>query len=260
MNMCNRIIVGAIRGMVCLAAFIVLANPATAKVIEENWEFTIVPYIWMAGVDGNVTLGNMTSDVDVNIEDLWDDYDIGGTLQLEMGKNVFGLFAQPTYFKITDTETLSATNGEIETEVWAVEFGAFYRLAESKGHRIMTFDFLVGGRFWDLSNEIRMNDPAGGIVSRRDRKELIDPMVGLRLEAYMTERLYFSIRGDVGGFNLGGSTSEVSWQIQGMFGLDVGETATLFIGYRDLNIDTDSGQNDVDLTFHGPLLGVGFTF
>ena len=258
----KRPIIGLVVGaMVCLAVALAGAVPAFAATDADKWEIKMIPYGWMIGIDGDLTVGDQDVDIDVGFDDVWDNLEIAGMLQLEMRKDRFGLFAQPNYLKVTDEDTLSAVNGEIETQAWMVEFGAFYRLVENPGNHPLGIDLLLGGRFWDLSNTIEVGVSDTEIVEAQKSNQLIDPIVGLRLGNYFTDRLFVMLRGDVGGFDIGGSTTKFSWQAQAVLGFDVTDSLALFGGYRVLDIDTDlSNETEADLTLYGPIVGLGFVF
>ena len=43
---------------------------------DSTWEFTITPYLWMTGIDGDVTVKGRDAEVDVGFDDILDDLDI----------------------------------------------------------------------------------------------------------------------------------------------------------------------------------------
>src|SRR5262245_49062112 len=63
-----------------LAMLIGTANAAelTPPPVEPEWEFTVVPYVWAAGLDGTVgEFGLPPVDVDLSFSDILDHFDIG---------------------------------------------------------------------------------------------------------------------------------------------------------------------------------------
>jgi len=52
----------------------------------------------------------------------------------------------------------------------------------------------------------------------------------------------------------------IGWQAIGMLGYDVSKSTTIFAGYRAIDLDYEKRGDELDLTFHGPVVGVDFRF
>ncbi len=87
----------------------------------------------------------------------------------------------------------------------------------------------------------------------------IDPLIGLRVGADLTERISFIVAGNVGGFDIG-SASQFSWEALAFLDWRFGETTSFVLGYRGLDIDRKKSKAEADITIHGPLLGLIFRF
>lgn len=87
----------------------------------------------------------------------------------------------------------------------------------------------------------------------------IDPVVGLRVGADLSERVSIAVAGNVGGFDIG-SASKFSWEALAYLDWRFGETTSVALGYRALSIDRKKGNAQSDITMHGPLLGLIFRF
>jgi hypothetical protein len=87
----------------------------------------------------------------------------------------------------------------------------------------------------------------------------IDPVVGLRLGADLTDRVSLVVAGNVGGFDIG-SASKFSWEALAWLDWRFGESTSLALGYRAINVDHRKGDAQADLTLHGPLLGLVYRF
>jgi hypothetical protein len=77
----------------------------------------------------------------------------------------------------------------------------------------------------------------------------------------MGEAWDFRFRGDLGGFGVG---SDLSYQIELLFGWHATERFTLAFGWRLLDVDYDSGSGAnrfiYDIQQQGPELGFAFHF
>jgi hypothetical protein len=87
----------------------------------------------------------------------------------------------------------------------------------------------------------------------------IDPVVGVRLGVDLTDRVALVVAGNVGGFDIG-SASKLSWETVVWLDWRFGETTSLALGYRALDVDRRKGKAQADVTLHGPLLGLVFRF
>ncbi|MBW1777493.1 MAG: hypothetical protein JRJ54_07865, partial [Deltaproteobacteria bacterium] len=130
--------------------------PAVAlqtAVDSDPWTFSIAPYLWMAGIDGDITVQDRRASVDAGFDDVWSDLDFGGQIHVEVGKGRWGAFIDPTYSELTVEENTAAGRIEAETSIWLLEFGGYYRaVGFFENQRIATEFYLVvlgGGRFWD---------------------------------------------------------------------------------------------------------------
>jgi hypothetical protein len=81
-----------------------------------------------------------------------------------------------------------------------------------------------------IEKQLRQNLPR----SENGSREWIDPFVGLRARWNMTEKLFLTGRGDVGGFGVG---SELTWQISAAFGWQINDAWSIDLGYRYMDID-----------------------
>jgi hypothetical protein len=87
----------------------------------------------------------------------------------------------------------------------------------------------------------------------------IDPIVGARVGADVTEKLSLSLMGNVGGFGIG-SASHFSWETTVFANYLFGEHWSFAAGYRALGFDRAFGDLELDLIIHGPVLGFIYRF
>ena len=248
-----------------LTAVIVMSVPLSSVAAEdEAWEFTLTPYIWMAGIEGDVKINRQKADVDIYFSDILDNLDFGGMIHLEAKKGRFGFYLDPDYLKVSvdkDLGLLGNTDTEFELEIWIIDFGGFYRIGQWGTERTMSLDVLFGGRYWHTSTEVNVDNPILGVaVDQKSEKDLLDPTVGFRFRSSLSDRFQVSVRADIGGFDISDNTSKLSWQAIGLLGYEVSKNATLFVGYRAINLDNEKSGSEMDLTLHGPVIGLTITF
>ncbi len=241
---------------------------------NNGWEFAIVPYLWMAGINGDVGVRGTSAEVDVSFGDVWDALDFGGQIHIEGKKGNWGFFIDTTYLKLSldqDIQVFDAGPGadvELVFQQFQMELGGFYRLGTWPGggnKPSLTVDALAGGRYTRLDVEIDIDSALPAIPSDVDGDEdWLDLFVGARMILNPTENLVLVLRSDIGGFGFGFS-SDITWNLVGWVGYELPWWGmTPIIGYRALYIDYDDGSGDerfvYDTWAYGPLLGLAFRF
>jgi hypothetical protein len=89
--------------------------------------------------------------------------------------------------------------------------------------------------------------------------EWVDLAVGARVGLDLTDRWAVMAMGDVGGFGIG-SASTFTWHAVGTVNYSLTDRWTLVMGYRALNFDREQGDEEMDLTMHGPIIGATYRF
>lgn len=242
----------------------------TEAVGDSDWEFFVAPYLWMAGMSGDVTVGDTQSDVNTPFSDILKNLDLGAECHVEVRRGHWGAILDPTYMKLSVEEEASVAGGvpvdaKIVMKEWLVEAGGFYRfgafpLGGDEGNSV-SVDALLGGRYWSVDSEIDVDVPTlGRGASGGVGKDWVDPFVGARVNVSLIEKVHLTVRGDLGGFGVG---SDVAWGASGVVGYDFTSLISAWLGYRAVGVDyqgDSTGEVSYDLVMHGPLTGVGFRF
>jgi hypothetical protein len=159
-------------------------------------------------------------------------------------------------------DELGPTHIDLTVRQALVDFGAFYRLLDTREGGVpgVALDVYGGGRYWSLDVDL---DPRGQQSLRRSR-DWVDPIVGARLIANLSERVFLVVGGDVGGF---GVSSDLTWSALGLLGYRFqmfGRDAAMLWGYRAVGDDYSTGRGPQrfrwDVTMHGPVLGLDIRF
>ena len=66
-----------------------------------EWEFSLAPYLWMAGLEGTVEADRLSADVDVSFSDIWDELDIGVLAAFEARRGKFSVTTNAIYLKLS---------------------------------------------------------------------------------------------------------------------------------------------------------------
>lgn len=225
-------------------AITLIAPPARA----EDWEYDLVIYGLAASMDGTAGVGALDADVDVGFSDILDNLEAGGMVAFRAKRGRWAVMTDAIVMG------LGAANDRVDVDIdqYVVEVDLAYELNE-------VFEVLFGARYVDIDGAIDFRGPLG--TSLRGGESWIDPLVGLRVEAPLSEKWLFIGRLDVGGAGVG---SDFTYNAVLSFGYRVGERSTLAFGWRTLDIDFEDGEGTdrfkYDVSSSGPLVGVMFHF
>lgn len=234
-------------------------EPASMEDSRDGWRFTLAPYFWASSIRSEISDGRSSATTEACFSELLKDLDLAGQLRFEgLRNNRWGFYLDGTYLQLGDDSTvrvgrfrLRGIDFETEiTQAW-LDFGGMYRF----GKLGRSFDIMLGGRYVHLATEVS----AGSLLDRDNSEDTVSPVVGGRLEWSLTDRWILSVRGDVGGFGVD-DAADVVWGATGLVGYRLNERATLGFGYRYYDIGTSGGDVDVDVVYHGPIVGVAFHF
>jgi hypothetical protein len=246
------------------------AVPGPAKQVsgDEGWQFTVAPYVWAVSVDSKVIVGNYSASSTMTFSDILSDAQVAGQVHLEARKGRFGLFLDSTYLKLREDTTFTGVHGgatppptrdlTLTSDMWIIEFGAFYQVSKwplDGNGRSISIDVLGGGRYWYLHTELDTTSP----MHPSNRDDFVDPIIGARLCADLTDKLVFNLRGDIGGFGVG---SDFSWNGVALLEYRINPRVTAGLGYRVLYLDykPSTSRARYQVTMQGPIAGVAFLF
>jgi len=219
---------------------------------KKDWEFALAPmYLWAVSINGDQTVKGKDVDLDIPFSDIFDNLNGAVTFHFEgVHKQSWGFFTDLNYIK------LEPDDGSTDIDYTQIlgEVAAFYRLIEND----LAIDGFGGLRY--SSMDVELDLPRG----KRDvdqRKDWIDPFVGLRWKWPLGEKWALRLRGDVGGFSIG---SRLTMNAVGLVDFKPWKHLGFFGGYRALYQDysTGSGRHrfSYDATMHGPALGLNITW
>src|SRR5262245_54093511 len=97
----------------------------------KKWEFQFVPYLWFAGIKGQVGIGDRIADVDAGFGDIIDQLNFGFMGAFEARKGKFSLLTDLLYLKVSAE---NATPGALFSSVKATQ--KVFILEEDVGYRL----------------------------------------------------------------------------------------------------------------------------
>jgi hypothetical protein len=221
---------------------------ADAGAEAERWRFTFTPYVWMSGLEGTIGVGSNLSEVDVSFTDGAEDFEFGFAGLLEARRHPWVVRTDFFYVSLSDEEAVSGGNtltvGQDELMLHP-EVG-YTLLARSWGG----VDGLLGARYLNLG--VDLGGPSQEVSADRN---WVDGTVGANLRYGPGGKWRLVAKADVGA---GGS--DLTWQLYGGGGYDLGSCCALVAAWRYLDIDYDKDDLVYDVRLSGPTVGVTLRF
>jgi opacity protein-like surface antigen len=246
-----------VRTTVLAVSLAILLGPAAAR--GQEWQFELTPYLWIAGIDGDVGVrGSPTVSVSADFSDILKDLDFGALVLFEARKGPWFLLLDGVYLKTSkddDTPGQVFSRIDVESRTAIITPAVGYHLW---GGDLAGLDVYAGARIWVIDTELKFT--SGGVVPTQRFSETTawaDPIVGARLRAALSGKWFASLVGDVGGFGL---SSDFTWQVFAGVGYQLTDRWSLKVGYRAIGVDYESDGFRFDVVEHGPLIGLGFRF
>jgi hypothetical protein len=238
----------AAAGTTLAAAF---AAPAAAAE-SSGWQYSITPYLYMTSMSGTTKFGPISAPVDLNFGEVLDHLDFAVFGNFNAQNDKWAGNVDLMYAKLSATGPKNGLfNVDIEQGIYAGVLAR--RIAEHAevyaGVRIVTLDVGIHSNF-------------GPQIDRSRSVDWVDPIVGLRVNAPVSDKVTFNFMADIGGFGIGADYDIQVWptlQIklgQGRWRADVGYR----VNYLDYSNDSGIARFQYDMLLYGPTLGVSYTF
>ena len=225
---------------------------------QSPWTFEFSPYLWAAGINGDVALGPAVPPVgvDVGFDSILKHLRMAFMGVLEVRYDKWGLIADLSYLsvKVDARGPAGFVDAELKNKTFFATIAGAYRFVDQQTFWI---DAIAGGRAWWLNNTLKMTGPGPIALSITRDQSWFDPIVGLRARAYVTPQFYLQAYADAGGFGVGAKSD---WQIAGLVGYEYSRNVTFFGGYRHLAVDYDRDGYVFDVALSGPVFGATFRF
>ncbi|MDJ0975948.1 MAG: hypothetical protein QNJ98_15930 [Planctomycetota bacterium] len=251
------------------------AAPSLTVAPRKRWSLTLEAYVWAQNIDGTSYLDGEEADLDISFADIFDVLEYGFMAYAELRYDRWSFAIDGSIADIADDLQSSSgiTGLDFELTQTTIDLSIGYcvlqryvgneRWGSCCYQRCMTLDAVIGARYWESDLELDVSVAGTGIVREKGTNDWWDPYVGLRWRHPFAPRWTLTLYGDIGGFGIEDG-SELTWKLQGTVRYHINRSLFVALGYRALDTDRVEGsgptQNGTDSIYHGPLLGIGFTF
>jgi len=234
-----------------------IGSPQVGLPPEDNgWHVALSPYLWFPGVHG--TIGALGRDVSVHATpgDLLSNFRFGLMGGFEARYKRILLTLDLMWIRLEDDKALPfpnlmATKAKLTGSELLLTPKIGYRLLNEKRIKV---DALAGFRYWHFSENLKFV-PSNLNLNFSGSQNLVDPLVGGRVQLGLTPKIVANVLGDVGGWGTG---SQLEYQVAGVLGYKIKPKWTLQAGYRYLSIDyrnSNHGGTVVYLITNGVIFG-----
>jgi hypothetical protein len=239
------------RTATALATLLTLGTPVLSAQAADQWKFELTPYLWAAGIEGDVTVNGQSTNVDVSFSDM---LDATNAVFAFLGVAQYGrlvLWAQVDFLsQDTDEQDDPPPNARLELDTTMTTLAVGYQFdGWSKGQ---TVDVLIGARQLALDATLTVN----GVGTFQNDRDINDTVLVVRPSFPLSDRWRFNPT-----LSYGSGDSESTYELQPQFQYQISKNWATRLGYRRLayDIESDSG-NEIDVTFSGFIIGFGGTF
>jgi len=223
---------------------------------QDEWQFMAEAYFWAASIGGESASG---SDIDIDIDDIIDDLNIGfmGTLGAKKGK--WGFLVDTIYLDVSDNKNILMDSVPVNTNLdlkgWVVTPMIGYQVYE-EGET--TISVIAGARYLNLAVDVdlRNPDPTSDFFrpSLSDSGGNWDGIIGVKGDLFLNDNWFIPLYADIGA-----GDSEFTWQVNGGLGYRF-TNFDILVAYRYLSWDWDDNDVFDDLNFSGFAAGMRFLF
>jgi hypothetical protein len=223
---------------------------------DAGWHFAITPYIWFAGIHGQVGALGREASVHASFSDIFDYVNIGAMGVLEPRYKRVLMPVDFMWMKLSDNKALpvnvvaTSIKAQMTETMLTPKIG--YRIADGKRVKV---DALFGFRYWHLTTDFTLQPVQlrGGVSQSAS---WADAVAGGRIQAALSRKAFVLVAGDAGG-----ADSRLDYQIEGALGYNIGRKVALLVGYRYLHVNyrpNGNAQFVYDVYMPGLVLGATF--
>lgn len=229
---------------------IIKADDETAY--SSSWHGMIMPYLWMVGVSGDLSMDNATTQIDLSFSDIWKDLQFDLQSYFEIGYDRLTFMIDPLYLKLSENLTTDRILSNLIVETTLIDSGIYYRIFNTPP--TTSLELLGGSRYVRLKNDLTVGSRHSLFLT----EDSFTPIVGYRLKHYVNHRIQLVLRGDIGGFHINNMNN--TWSATAGFYYVVTKHIDLNLSYRVLKIDyfNESDNFMMNTLIYGPIIGISF--
>ena len=225
---------------------------------SDTWQFMVAPYLFLAGMNGDVGVGGLSTDVDASVGALLERLEFAIASRFEVRKGPWaGLF--DVNFMALGDQTNLPLGGQVDVDIDMLIFES--ALSYRMGSGPTKTEVFGGIRY--VRQDLKATT-VGGVAPGLQRNFIpawVDPIIGVRVTHQISPRAAFLARGDIGGFGAG---SDFSWNIEAGAEFNLTRRLGLQVFFKTLGIDYQQGSGSsfykYDVIGPGVVIGLPIRF
>jgi hypothetical protein len=208
--------------------------------------------MWVVDVDMDTGLEEPSGGT-TDFSDILDKLDFAALVHFEGHRDRFGFLLDIVNLQLSDRKTQGPIQLDTDLNISVIEGAAIVALSDEPQRTEFFFGFrsIVG----KIEVEFETTGPGGFIRREKEDSTLVDAMVGIRHIKPLSDKWTLSVRGDVAT-----GDTDFSWNVEVGLGRHFGDSGTLHLMYRHLNMEADLGALEPEITLFGPVIGYTFHF
>jgi len=245
-------------GLILIGLFI----QAPVFAADDEWQFMLTPYIWFAGMEGDVSTvpGAPVVPVELSASDALSDTQASFMLLFEAKKNKQGMLFDFLYTDVeTDTTLIDQINLSMKSTSINYMFSAAYEYEVYNQNRAVA-DIYGGLRYWKVDTKLEFSGGLGLLAGKSISNDdsWVDPLIGIKgLTYFGSSKVYIVGWLAGGGFGVG---SESFYDISANIGYQWNKAIGTTVGYRYLAVDYENDSFVYDVTQQGWGMALTWTF
>jgi hypothetical protein len=222
---------------------------------RDEWQVSVVPYLWLTRVDGDLSAGPVTVPIFLKFADAADIVDSAFSFHFEASRGRWGVLTDLNFIRLSSSSTFTVAGrpieGEFRIDNVMFELGGSFLVNEHAGLG------LIGGlRTYTLSPKLEFRGTNTGATPIDTSATAPNAFVGFVIRKRFKEKWTFLGRADIGG-----GAADLTWSALVGFEYRITSWGGLEFGYKGLGIDVKYDDRIVlgyDMTHYGPIAGFRF--
>lgn len=240
-----------------IVAATLTAVARTAAAAGGEWQFEAMPYLWAAGMKGDLGIGSLQANgIEQSFSDITKSLRVGFMGSLEGRKGEFGFLVDAVGMTLHQKKAAPrGFLGDVDAKPTqqAYALAGMWRVSDG----VTPIDLVGGVRSNYVKLDLDLSPSALAPQGRSLQKSRtwVDGYVGTRIQHSLSPP--WSV---VGYADIGGGGSDSTWQFLAGVNYAISPAMTARFGYRLIKVDYHRDDFLYDISTGGPYIGVGMRF
>ncbi len=237
---------------------------------KSHWGFNLTSYLWLTGVNANISNGINSHSVDANFIDIVNKSrraPLGFSGRFEAHYDKFAFYLEGNYINVKLRPKFDRLSEGLNSETGVMDYGLMYRVlgvnaseisSYQNKQRPLMFDVYAGARTFWLGADVTISGPFG-LISRTPsiNRTFTSPIIGSRVAYDLNANWFVLADANIGGF--GAQNVDLTSNLTGVLGYRTqifNNPISISAGYKALYYEISNDNNLVkNMWMNGPFIG-----